>query len=197
MKILIAEDDTVSRLLLSTTLKKLGYEVIATENGRDAWGVFQQEYIPIIISDWMMPDLDGLELCRMIRSEDRHKYTYVILLTALGGKGSYMEGMNAGADDFITKPFDRDQLAARLRVAERILKLQSEVKQLEGLLPICMYCKKIRDDKAPDGEATAWVRVEEYVSAHSDASFSHGICPDCYEARVKPEMNRLLNNFSK
>jgi len=79
MHILIVEDDTVSRLLLSTTLKKLGYEVIATENGRDAWGVFQQEHVPMIISDWMMPDIDGLSLCRMIRAEDRTRYTYIIL----------------------------------------------------------------------------------------------------------------------
>ena len=152
MRILIAEDDTVSRLLLDTTLKKLGHDVIATENGRDAWGVFQQEHIPIIISDWMMPDIDGLKLCRMVRAENRTKYTYFILLTALGGKGSYLTGMDAGADDFITKPFDKDQLTARLRVAERILQLQSEVKQLEGLLPICMYCKKIRDERRPEKE---------------------------------------------
>lgn len=195
MTILIVEDDTVSRLLLSTTLKKLGYDVIATENGRDAWGVFQQEHVSVIISDWMMPDIDGLSLCRMIRTEDRTRYTYIILLTALGGKGSYLEGMSAGADDFITKPFDKDQLAARLRVAERVLRLQSEVKQLEGLLPICMYCKKIRDEKAPSEDVDkTWIRIEDYVASHTDASFSHGICPHCYETQVKPEMDRLMSD---
>jgi DNA-binding response OmpR family regulator len=194
MKILISEDDTVSRLLLSTTLKQLGYEVIATENGRDAWGVFQQEHVPVIISDWMMPDIDGLQLCRMIRSEDRTRYTYFILLTVLVGKGYFMEGMNAGADDFVTKPFDKDQLAARLRVAERILQLQSKVNQLEGLLPICMYCKKIRDDRHPEKNPQGWARVEDYVESHTDATFSHGICPDCHETQVKPEMKRLLSN---
>ena len=193
MNILIVEDDTVSRLLLTTTLKKLGYDVIATENGRDAWGVFQQEHVSVIISDWMMPDIDGLSLCRMVRTEDRTRYTYIILLTALGGKGSYLEGMNAGADDFITKPFDKDQLAARLQVAERVLRLQSEVKQLEGLLPICMYCKKIRDEKASSEEVDkSWIRIEDYVASHTDASFSHGICPHCYETQVKPEMDRLM-----
>ena len=194
MKILIAEDDKISRLLLDTTLKKLGHDVIATENGRDAWGVFQQEHIPVIISDWMMPDIDGVGLCKMIRAENRTKYTYFIMLTALEGKGSYLVGMDAGADDFITKPFDKDQLTARLRVAERILQLQSEVKQLEGLLPICMYCKKIRDDRQPEKEIEGWVRMEDYVASHTDASFSHGICPECYETHVKPEMEQLLDN---
>jgi two-component system cell cycle response regulator len=75
MKILIVEDDAVSRLPLSTTLKQLDYSVIVTDNGRDAWGAFQQEHVSIIISDWMMPDMDGLELCRLIRSEDRTRYT--------------------------------------------------------------------------------------------------------------------------
>src|SRR5690242_18446238 len=132
MKILIAEDDEASRSILAATLKKLGHEVIAATNGREAWTRFQTDPVHLVISDWMMPDMDGLALCRRIRNEHQLKYTYVILLTALGGKSAYMEGMEAGADDFITKPFDRDELAARLRVAERILNLQAEVKQLEG-----------------------------------------------------------------
>src|SRR5262249_56754389 len=111
MKILIAEDDTVSRLLLSGTLKKLGHEVAAVENGRDAWLAFQRETFPLLISDWMMPEVDGLQLCRMIRAENRARYTYVILLTMMEGRGSFLEGMRAGADDFITMPFDEEQLA--------------------------------------------------------------------------------------
>ena len=101
----------------------------------------------MLISDWMMPEMDRLRLLQMIRAEKREKYTYILLLTVLEGKGSYLEGMKAGTDDFITKPFDEEQLAARLSVAERILSLQTEVKQLQQLLPICCYCKKIRDDK--------------------------------------------------
>ena len=191
MKILIVEDNNASLNLLNATLTKLGHDVIATEDGREAWGVFQLEHISIIISDWMMPDIDGLELCRMIRAENRTRYTYIILLTALEGKGSYLVGMDAGADDFITKPFDIEQLAARLRVAERILQLQSEVKQLEGLLPICMYCKKIHDDQYPEDNREGWVPVEQYVASRTDASFSHGICPVCYETHVKPELDAL------
>jgi len=123
MKILIAEDDATSRLLFAATLRKLGHTVTAIEDGRKAWEAWQKDEYPLLISDWMMPDIDGLQLCRMIRSEPGLQYTYIILLTALDSKGSYLEGMDAGADDFITKPFDEEQLAARLRVAERILGL--------------------------------------------------------------------------
>lgn len=173
MKVLIAEDDPVSGLVLSAKLKKLGYDVIATENGRDAWFAYQRENPKIVITDWMMPVLDGLELCRMMRAENREQYTYIIMLTALGGKGSYIEGMSAGADDYVTKPFDMEGLKARLRVAERILNLQSAVNQLEGLLPICAYCKRIRDD------SNVWTPVESYVEHHTEASFEHSLCPDC------------------
>jgi diguanylate cyclase (GGDEF)-like protein len=128
MKILIAEDDLTSRLVLGATLQKMGHEVTATSDGQQAWGVLEQEHFPLLISDWMMPNMDGLELCRLIRSVNQSQYTYIILLTALGGKASYLDGMDAGADDFITKPFDEDQLAARLRVAERILALHQTLR---------------------------------------------------------------------
>ena len=127
MKILIAEDDMTSRLLFGATLKKLGHSVTAVEDGRKAWDAWRQDSYPLLISDWMMPNVDGLELCRMIRAEHSLQYTYVILLTAMDSKGSYLEGMDAGADDFITKPFDEELLAARLRVAERILGLHKKL----------------------------------------------------------------------
>ena len=127
MKILIAEDDTTSRLLFGATLRKLGHSVVAVEDGHEAWKAWQQGEYPLLISDWMMPHIDGLQLCRMIRGEPGLQYTYVILLTSLDSKGSYLEGMDAGADDFITKPFDEEQLAARLRVAERILGLHNRL----------------------------------------------------------------------
>ncbi len=185
MKILIADDDAVSRTLLRGTLKGLGHGVIETSDGRQAWERFQSETIPLVVVDWMMPFVNGLEFCRMIRAERRLRYTYLIMLTALGGKGSYLEGINAGADDFITKPFDPDELNARLHVAERILGLHAEVKQLQGLLPICAYCRRIRD------EADSWMRLEQYITRRTDAALSHGICPECYEHRVRPELHAL------
>jgi two-component system cell cycle response regulator len=127
MKILVAEDDTTSRLLFAATLRKLGHTVTAIEDGHKAWEAWQKDEYPLLISDWMMPHVDGLQLCKMIRGEPSLQYTYIILLTALDSKGSYLEGMDAGADDFITKPFDEEQLAARLRVAERILELHQKL----------------------------------------------------------------------
>src|SRR5258705_13775319 len=126
MRILIAEDDTTSRIIRDESLTRLGHEVVAVTNGQEAWAIFQQDHVSLVISDWMMPDLDGLELCRRIRAENRPRYTYIILLTALEGKESYLEAMEAGADDFATKPLDPDQLHARLRGAERSLGLQAK-----------------------------------------------------------------------
>ena len=131
MRVLIAEDDTTSRLILEEIMTQLGHDVVTAANGQEAWAIFNREHVPLVISDWMMPDLDGIELCRRIRAENRERYTYIILLTALGGKENYLEAMRAGADDFASKPLDADQLHARLRVAERILGLQRELVQLE------------------------------------------------------------------
>jgi two-component system cell cycle response regulator len=127
MKILVAEDDRDSRELLIWILEKLGYQVVAVENGKEAWEVFRRGRFRLVISDVLMPELDGLELCRRIRKHQQSKYTYVIIITALIGKKDYLEGMEAGADDFVTKPFDPDELKARLRVAERILAFQEQV----------------------------------------------------------------------
>lgn len=187
MKVLVAEDDGVSRLVLTTKLKKMGHEVIATEDGVTAWEEFRDKHPQLTITDWMMPNVDGLELCRRIRSYDQEKYAYVIMLTALTGKKNYLEGMDAGADDFLNKPIDMEELTARLHVAQRILALQKEVTQLQGFLPICAYCKKIRD------EDNAWQPMEGYISKRTEAKFSHGYCPECYEKIVKPQVEDATN----
>lgn len=128
MKVLIADDDEITRLLLGSALTKLGHDVHEARNGRQAWCAWLTYEYPLIISDWMMPDLDGLEFCRRVRAEKRAEYPYIILLTALRGKANYLEAMNAGADDFITKPFEKDEFAARVRVAERILGLHASLR---------------------------------------------------------------------
>jgi DNA-binding response OmpR family regulator len=128
MKTLIADDDDITRLLLRSTLTNLGHDVHEATDGGEAWDLWHSGEFQLIISDWMMPDLDGPEFCRIIRAVRREDYTYIILLTSLTGKANYLEAMSAGADDFITKPFEKDALAARVRVAERILGLQESLR---------------------------------------------------------------------
>lgn len=128
MNTLIADDDPVTRLLLSSALTALGHTVREAANGREAWYAWLTGDYPLVISDWLMPDLDGLEFCRRIRADPRADYTYIVLLTACSGKTNYLEAMTAGADDFITKPFEKDAFAARVRVAERILGLHASLR---------------------------------------------------------------------
>jgi sigma-B regulation protein RsbU (phosphoserine phosphatase) len=200
MRILIAEDDAVSRRRLEATLQKWGYEVLAVEDGLAAWEVLQGEMPPpLAILDWMMPGMDGIEVCRKVRERSPSRPLYIIVLTARGSREDVVAGLQAGGDDYVTKPFDREELHARVKVGLRVLQLQmnladrvreleealARVKQLQGLLPICSYCKRIRDDQ------NYWQQVEGYISEHSDAVFSHGICPDCFEKFVKPELKKL------
>ncbi|MCJ7502632.1 MAG: response regulator transcription factor [Acidobacteriia bacterium] len=206
MRILIAEDDAVSRRRLEATLQKWGYEVLAVEDGLAAWEVLQGEMPPpLAILDWMMPGMDGIEVCRKVRERSPSRPLYIIVLTARGSREDVVAGLQAGGDDYVTKPFDREELHARVRVGLRVLQLQmnladrvreleealARVKQLQGLLPICSYCKKIRDDQ------NYWQQVEGYISEHSEAIFSHGICPDCFEKFVKPELNKLKSAGEK
>ena len=129
MKILIAEDAIVSRRLLERHLQSWGHEVAAAKDGADAWKLFGQETFPIVISDWMMPEMDGLELVRRIRASERPGYVYIILLTAKTQTEDMVEGMEAGADDFVTKPFERDELRVRLRAGERVIQLEQTLAQ--------------------------------------------------------------------
>lgn len=197
MKVLIAEDDPVSRRLLQAALVKWGYEVTVTGNGREAWGALQEPDAPsLLVLDWLMPEMDGVEVCREARKSEALKSSYIILLTSRGSKEDIVQGLEAGADDYVTKPFDHGELRARVQVGSRVVQLQSaladrveelevamaNVKQLQGLLPICCYCKKIRDD------GNYWHRVESYITGHANVRFSHGICPDCSE-KLKADLN--------
>jgi CheY-like chemotaxis protein len=134
MQVLIAEDDPTSRRLLQSCLERWGYEVAATENGASAWERFQQDEFPIVITDWLMPEMDGLELIRRVRCCERPGYAYTILLTAKAQKEDIVEGMEAGADDFLTKPFDRDELRVRLRAGERIIRLEKTLAEQNRVL---------------------------------------------------------------
>ncbi len=185
MKILFAEDDDASRKVLAAQLSTFSFEVEEAEDGLQAWEAFQRAKPDLVITDWMMPHIDGPELCRRIRNFPSTSYTYIIILTALDRKQGYLEGMSAGADDFVTKPCILVELGARLKVAQRILSLQKHVSKLEGLLPICPKCKKI---KTPQEK---WEAVESFIMKRTDALFSHGICPECYESLMKPQLREL------
>lgn len=147
----------------------------------------------------MMPGIEGPEICRRVRALAKPVPPYLMLLTAKGLTNDIVNGLDSGADDFVTKPFERNELRSRLRGGERILALQqglaervrelkvalSMVKELKGLPPICSYCKAVRDD------CNYWHRVETYIAAHSAARFSHGICPSCWKGVVEPELAEL------
>lgn len=135
MKVLVADDDSVSRKLLQSYLQKWGCEVSVARDGAEAWSCFEREEFSLVITDWVMPELDGVELVRRIRSVPRPGYVYVILLTAKGEKEDLVEAMEAGADDFLTKPFDRDELRVRLRAGERIAGLEQQLRAARGASP--------------------------------------------------------------
>jgi CheY-like chemotaxis protein len=182
VNILVAEDDPVARQLLQAVLTAQGHAVTAAANGQDAWDVWQLSQQRVVVSDWMMPELDGLELCRRMRAAPAQPYTYFILGTTRSGRENFLAAMDAGVDDFITKPVAPDELKARLRVAERILGLREELLALEGLLPICSYCKRMRDAQG------RWSSLERYIEQRSHAEFSHGVCPECYEKHLQPRI---------
>lgn len=189
MEILIAEDDPITTRLLEDTLRRLGHEVISAANGELAWQAMCSADPPkIAVIDWEMPGLSGLELCTRIRGLDAPLPPYLFLLTARTGTKNLVAGLNAGANDYLTKPFNFEELAARIRTAEYVLTLQNrlaerveeleqalqQIRTLRGLLPVCAWCKRIRRD------ADYWQKMEEYVSQETGLRFSHGICPECY-----------------
>lgn len=200
IKVLVAEDDLISRRLLQGTLERWGYETVLASTGTEAWEILQSPDAPsIAILDWMMPGMDGTQVCAQAREHPHTAGVYILLLSARDRKEDLISGLESGANDYLAKPFDRDELRARLRVGSRVVELQQtlarrvaelqqaldEVKTLEGIIPICMYCKRIRDDQ------DFWGRVEAYISERSNAQFSHGVCPDCWTKEVAPELQRL------
>jgi DNA-binding response OmpR family regulator len=200
MLILIADDDAVSCRVLEKTLAGWGHEVAVAHDGRAAWDRLRAEPAPqLAILDWQMPHRNGPEICLLVQHERLSPRPYLMLLTARDTTPDLVVGLASGADDYITKPFNADELRARLNAGIRILDLQrgladrvreleeaiAQIKQLQGLLPICMYCKKIRDDQ------NYWQKLEGYLASRTDAQFSHGICPECFDHIVKPQLDEL------
>lgn len=190
MRALVADDDRIATKILSRSLAQWQFDVSVAHDGESAWTLAQTHAPQLAIVDWMMPTLNGLDLCRRIRSDAARAHMHIILLSSRGSRQDVVDGLNAGADDYLVKPFDPAELLARLHVGVRVLTLQSglalrvaeleasvsTVKRLHGLLPICSYCKRVRTD------GNDWEQLESYISEHTDAQFSHGVCPPCLAA---------------
>lgn len=185
MKLLLVEDDPITSLILKGTLGSLGHDVVIAQNGQAAWTILATEPIRTVISDWAMPVMDGLELCRRIRSE-LSRYVYFILLTNLSATEENEEtALTAGVDDFLSKPGSLRELRSRLHVAHRILDCTERIQALESLIPICSYCKNIRDDK------NYWQKIEAYIGQRTGSRFSHSVCPTCFENHILPTLAKL------
>lgn len=198
MRILIAEDDVTSRTLLARVLQNVGHEVMETARGTEAWEKLREPDAPrLAILDWMMPEMDGLEVIRRVRARQIDRPPYLIMLTAKGEKEDIITGLEAGANDYLAKPFNAGELRARVEVGRRMIEMQDaladkveelreaieQIRTLRGIVPICGHCKQIRDDTG------YWHQLEAYVRDHTEAEFSHGICPQC--------MRKLYPEFSE
>lgn len=190
MKILVADDEPITRRRLVLALTGWGYEVVEAADGQHAWDLINvARTATVAVLDWEMPGLNGPEICRRLAPRRRAQSLHVILLTGRTEMEDQLAGFEAGADDYLKKPFELAELRARIEAGRRSLALQDElrarvqelqetqshIEELRGLLPICSYCKSVRDDK------NYWHQVERYFGEHSGLQFSHGICPPCYE----------------
>jgi len=189
VKILIAEDEFTTRMLVQVSLENWGYRVESVANGHEAWSILRQKVAPnIAILDWEMPELDGLEVCRRVKEMGSENPPYIILLTGRDKKKDIVQGFDAGADDYMTKPFNDNELRARVRVAERLVRTQTsllesvtelkevlnQLEMIQGGMEICQSCCKIFSTN--DNE---WYPIQEVVKHYGDLRFIHSICPDC------------------
>jgi sigma-B regulation protein RsbU (phosphoserine phosphatase) len=200
LRVLVADDEPVSRTVVGAMLKKAGYEVSFASDGDQAWQHLSgSNPPPIALLDWEMPGLAGPEVVQRIRAQNEQAPIYIILLTSRDSSADIVTGLKAGANDYVTKPANEDELVARVNVGARVVELQialaervrsleealANVRALQTLLPMCAYCKAIRNDQ------NYWEKVETYFHDHSGVSFSHSYCPNCYDRYVKPQLDAL------
>ncbi len=205
MKVLCVEDDRTISSILSALMRKWGYNPVMASNGREALKHLSADEPPmLILTDWVMPEMNGLELTREIRRVESSPGRYIIMLSSKTEKNQIVEGLEAGANDYIQKPFDSAELKCRLDIGRRTIELQNSlstkiaelssamdtIKTLEGLVPICMYCKKIRTD------GDYWEQFEAYIEKRSGARFTHGICGECMK-RIMKENDLNSNDKEK
>jgi sigma-B regulation protein RsbU (phosphoserine phosphatase) len=174
MKLLLAEDDPVSREVLAQAARKAGWEVTAVANGQEAWHELLHQDYPVVLSDWNMPVVNGEELCRRVRARGGPDYIYFIIVTVtVWNHEGYLKAMEAGVDDFLNKTAQPLEVMMRLKVAQRISGFARRLSQLEGIIPICSHCRRLRD------EESTYQLMETFFQKKSHLAFSHGICPEC------------------
>jgi sigma-B regulation protein RsbU (phosphoserine phosphatase) len=215
MKVLIADDDTITRIALGKLLEKWGYEVVQALDGGKAWELLCQKDPPrIAILDWMMPEPNGVEICNNLTREKDFPFIYTMLLSVKQDKADIIKALDSGAHDFLSKPVHSGELRSRIAVGVRLVKaedaiqsknreladindqlnrtnaeLQSalkEIKTLQGILPICVKCKKFRLEDMEATDPDSWVKMEDYIRSRTEAEFSHGLCPEC-AAKLYPD----------
>ena len=178
MKLLLVDDDETYRSLLRMHMQGSGHAVAEASSGEEAWSKYLSDPVGLMISDWHMPGISGLDLCRKVRARNSREYTYFVLVSADPNtvpteQDKYDAAVEAGVDDFISKTEPARAILHRVKVAERIVELTRRLSQLEGVISVCAYCKRVRSDD------NAYHQLESYVQNHSRARFSHGVCPDC------------------
>jgi DNA-binding response OmpR family regulator len=193
--LIIEDEKDIVEALRYNLEKEKGFSVLSATSGDEGLNLAFQVKPNLIILDIGLPGLNGYEVCRMLRRDVETRDIPILMVTARVSESDKVLGLELGADDYITKPFDWDELRARVRIGSRIVGLQQalgvrvnelqqalgSVRMLSGLLPICAYCKRIRDDQ------DYWKQIEHYLSEHSNARFSHGICPDCMRQHLPEE----------
>ena len=178
--VLVVDDNSENVDIMVEFLKD--YNVLVALDGPGALRLLEKRPIDIVLLDVTMPGMDGFEVCRKMKSRNHLKFIPVIFVTARTTTDDIVRGLSLGGVDYITKPFKSAELLARIRTHIELKRAREEIKTLRGIIPICAACKKIRDDKG------YWNQIEAYISKHSEADFSHGICPDCAE-RLYPDVS--------
>ena len=205
MRALIADDDRVAAQILSRTLTRWEFDVSVVGDGARRGGTCRRASGPTLaILDWMMPEVDGAEVCRRVRKDLPLANMYLILLTSLETRKDIVAGLDAGADDYVVKPFDPEELRARVSVGVRVLTLQE---RLAERVPNCRRrsrtsssctacCPSAATASAYAATTSTWQQVESYIADRSEAQFSHGICPACY-VDLEKQIDAYKNNRTK
>ncbi|HNY30954.1 MAG TPA: response regulator [Fibrobacteria bacterium] len=180
-EILIVEDNPANVQVLAGVLDREGYGISVCQSGERALEYLASHEVDLILLDVNMPGMDGFETCRKLRERPASRWVPVIFLTARTDPEDVVRGFQAGGMDYVGKPFQPEELLARVRTHLELRRAREEIVELRSLVPVCAWCRKVRSDKG------AWQTVEEYIKDHSAASISHGICPDCKSKILKED----------